>query len=150
MFCNECLAYPTLCNKDSKFVKGGCTNFNIKSLQSHNKSEKYVGHDKAINTWFKMIQKMNEKKSQKMLETCFELLTHQLRKVVPLRIIHGRQTSAKLTTINYSVLPSDSDSEVSGNVNDSDNNIDLNRVDVGALFNSDSESDFDGFIFNVT
>ena len=41
-------------------------------------------------------------------------------------------------------------SEVSGNVNDSDNNIDLNRVDVGALFNSDSESDFDGFIFNVT
>ena len=48
----------------------------------------------------------------------------------------------------YSV--SDSDSEVSGNVDDSDNNIDLNRVDVGALFNSDSESDFDGFIFNVT
>ena len=47
-------------------------------------------------------------------------------------------------------MPSDSDSEVSGNVNDSDNNIDLNRVDVGALFNSDSESDFDGFIFNVT
>ena len=38
-------------------------------------------------------------------------------------------------------------SEVSGNVNDSDNNIDLNRVDVGALFNSDSESDFDGFYF---
>ena len=45
----------------------------------------------------------------------------------------------------YSV--SDSDSEVSGNVDDSDNNIDLNRVDVGALFNSDSESDFDGFYF---
>ena len=75
MFCDICMLYPTLCDKDSKFVKGGCGNLHIKSLQTHDKSaahQKCVRHNKAKNSTpgstpaETMIQKMNEKEFEKM------------------------------------------------------------------------------------
>ena len=75
MFCNVCLLHPNLCDKDSKFVKDGCSNFHIKSLQTHDKSE---AHQKCISRVTakkstpgstpaeKIIQKMNEIEFQKM------------------------------------------------------------------------------------
>jgi hypothetical protein len=69
------MLYPTLCDKDSKFVKGGCGNLHIKSLQTHDKSaahQKCVCHNKAKNSTpgstpaETMIQKMNEKEFEKM------------------------------------------------------------------------------------
>lgn len=75
MFCDVCLLYPNLRDKDSKFVKDGCSNFHIKSLRTHDKSEahqKCISHDKAKKSTpgstpaEKIIQKMNEIEFQKM------------------------------------------------------------------------------------
>jgi hypothetical protein len=32
MFCKTCLEDTSLCEKDSKFIKGGCTNFHVISI----------------------------------------------------------------------------------------------------------------------
>ena len=71
MFCEICSLYPSLCDKDSKFVKVGCSNFHIKSLRTHNKSEghkKCVRHHNAKNSApsttaaAKIVQKMESQK----------------------------------------------------------------------------------------
>ena len=41
MFCSTCLNSGTLCDKESKFVKGGCSNFHVKALQTHLTSERH-------------------------------------------------------------------------------------------------------------
>ena len=74
MFCDVCMLYPNLSDKDSKFVKG-CSNFHIKSLWTHDKSEahqKCSSPDKAKKSTpgstpaEKMIQGMNKIEFQKM------------------------------------------------------------------------------------
>jgi hypothetical protein len=51
MFCSTCLNSGTLCDKESKFVKGGCGNFHVKALQTHLASERHkrcAEHQKAL------------------------------------------------------------------------------------------------------
>ena len=51
MFYSTCLSSGTLCDKESKFVKGGFSNFHIKALQTHLASERHkrcAEHQKAL------------------------------------------------------------------------------------------------------
>lgn len=43
IFCEDCVANPRFCNKESKFIKGGCVNFHIQvqALQVQNKSQEH-------------------------------------------------------------------------------------------------------------
>ena len=75
MFCSTCLSSGTLCDKESKFVKGGCGNFHIKALQTHLASEHHkrcAEHQKALaatpgtNPAERALQAMNHQDFEKM------------------------------------------------------------------------------------
>ena len=75
MFCETCVANTNYCEKESKFVKGGCANFHVKSLQTHHKSqghkrcaerEKAMAATPGTNPAERALQSMNEQNFNKL------------------------------------------------------------------------------------
>ena len=75
MFCSTCLSSGMLCDKESKFVKGGCGNFHIKALQTHLASERHkrcAEHQEALaatpgtNPAERALEAMNHQDFEKM------------------------------------------------------------------------------------
>ena len=90
MFCKTCLKYPRLSDKDSKFVKDGCTNFHVKSLQTPHSSRAHknaTAHENAIS-------RPGENPAEKALQVLNEQHFEKLR--ILFRIAHSIQTTRVL------------------------------------------------------
>ena len=86
MFCETCSKNTSISDKESSFVKAGCSNFDIKALQTHNIShghKKSSAHQNALlhpgtNPAEKALQVMHEQHFQKL--RLFFLTAHSIPK----------------------------------------------------------------------
>jgi hypothetical protein len=113
MFCSTCLNSGMLCDKESKFVKGGCGNFHVKALQTHLASEHHkrcAEHQKALtatprtNPAERALEPMNQQDFDK-IRKLFRLLHSIAKRVEPSLTTYGASIFTKQRMAYHSAKP---------------------------------------------